>query len=544
MAKRIKRELKFDIFRVVLCLVQMRDKNMSFSFGNRFQLIQSIKSKGSELKRDAKLLSLNIAELTDREASLLCTSIGYIVPSPRCKTDLTINGKNYAIRCLNYTDRALVNHKVRTKYLNVCDILQMDITPFDKMIDEYWLLRECGIINEDIINSNELSPFARHMDYLKPILSHMAFCGCEERNSESADYILDYIDPSDYHSWKVYSEENYIDTIWNYLRFSFRADRGMPVAYEYNNPLWSEVTRWTHYILGQYKGALHIRVVAFDSSKSRVPNFLVRHKEQLEKMKANRGERDEIMIKIFLLESKMKGLPVPLDDGAVMIKTVGGKNYDFFDLPFRASWSELSDPIILYITDVCKISKAPALSKADVYVNNIGISLKSYCGKEPSLINQTTRSKILWVMEQINSPIIPLDNMVNNYWNLRLSKIITEDIKNSNLKCPFLKDKETDIDGKIYLKPLLNFFAFKGTGTRYSEEPADYVLEFYDPYDRSKWHIYSEENYIDAIWPRLRFSLRNKGMSSPSSTHYMKDKPWARIIDDNEIGSFNVRIEK
>ena len=47
--------------------------------------------------------------------------------------------------------------------------------------------------------------------------------------------------------------------------------------------------------------------------------------------------------------------------------------------------------------------------------------------------------------------IAPLDEMIKEYWNLRKSGKITEDITNTSPISPFRKYKE-------YLKPILEYF--------------------------------------------------------------------------------------
>ena len=475
----------------------------------------------------------------------ICERIGFCFPVLGSKCSITINGKNFYIRSMHHSDRPLVNHSTRDKYLAVCEKLGISIIPFDKAVNEYWRKRILGVINEDVQNSSDYSPFACLKEYLNPILTYMAFTSSIKRDTDGeydADYILDYKNSSDISTWHIYDKSNYIDAIWPYLRFSFRADRGMPKSYNPESDFFELIHPWTHYWKGQYKGALHIRIVSFDSNNPRAPKLLTRYKKEIESVKCNKGERDELIIKFFFIEARMKGLCLPINEQYEKISKVGSSPMkDYKDLPFNVTWNELSPPEIISLANICEINKAGKFDKADIFVNSIGISIKSQRGSAPTIINQTVRTGILRVMEHLNQTIIPLDNMINRYWNLRLSGVISEDTKAVDKNFPFMSDDL--IDGYSYLHPLLTYFAFDGTGTKDSDNPAELILEFKDPLKQKTWTYYSKENYIQAVWKRLVFSIRGKGLSNKSKKN-KQNKLWIRTVDDKEKGALNVRIEK
>ena len=174
-----------------------------------------------------------------------------------------------------------------------------------------------------------------------------------------------------------------------------------------------------------------------------------------------------------------------------------------------------------------------------MYVNGIGISVKSRRGEPPSIINQTTREKILRVMNSINAPIAPLDEIITNYWTLRKSNIIPEDIDNLNPKSPFREHLNI-------LKPLLDYFAFDGTGTKKSEEPAEYILSIGLPNDVSTWSYFSKENYIISIWEKLKFSIRSKGtpqIIDVNKTAHQLMLPWIQECENKKKGALSVRVK-
>ena len=105
------------------------------------------------------------------------------------------------------------------------------------------------------------------------------------------------------------------------------------------------------------------------------------------------------------------------------------------------------------------------------------------------------------------------------------------------------KQRDDLIDGYSYLHPLLTYFAFDGTGTKDSDNPAELILEFKDLLKQKTWTYYSKENYIQAVWNRLVFSIRGKGLSNKSKKN-KQNKLWIRTVDDKEKGALNVRIEK
>jgi hypothetical protein len=544
-----KLSLKDSICRVILRFLQLCDAETSIDIGFGLEKVKCVSFNGVKLHYPKDIKKIDIGQLTERDVLHICYDAGYR-PVFHSKTDITVNGHNLQIRCQDKTDRPLINHTTRDKYMAVCEEEGLDIKPLDKIVENYWQMRSLGIINEDVSNQIEYSPFRNHKEYLKPIFSRMFFDGIAPKNGLSADILLDYdgLEPWNCKTWHPYTRSNYIDYVWEHLRFSFRADRGMPKTYNPSDDTFRDIKPWAHEWKDKkgkkvYKGALHIRVANFDSDNPAAPVFITKNADTIQKIKANKGEFDEMIIKIFFVEARIKKMILPIGETPEIITSVGMKNHnnslcEFNDLPFMGEWNKMSVEEIYAISRHCNIVKANSSYKADVMVNHVGVSLKSQRGAAPSIINTTMRSKIKRVMDVLHQPMTNLDSMIDKYWNLRLKGIIGEDITNNDLRSPFLT--VNDEDGKKYLEPLLSYFAFDGTGSKDSPSPAKYVLEFDNPVDISTWTCYNKDNYINSIFFRLVFSIRNHNMPKPTA----EDVPWIKKIDGREKGQLNVRVAK
>lgn len=543
-------KLAEEIYFVVLRLLQLRHV---YARTKERPYISSVKYQGKELGWNPKLATINLKDLEAKEAIELGESVGFMGSKRGRKTDIAINNINIGIRCLNYTDRPLVNHSDRRKYESVCKKLGLDIAVLDEIIKEYWTRRRLAIFNEDCYYYSDLNPFLAHKDFLKELLTYMAFNSFNyEKSPKSSGFvvdsiaqILDYVTPWDESTWKVYTHSDYFDSIWSSLCFSMRGDKGMPVLSKLLSPEYEDVMKWVNVLPGkrgdlQYKGALHIRVKKFDSTK-KGKVFEEEFKEVIAAVKQNQGERDEYLLKLFLIECRRKKLSVPIGNTTQIVKTVGGKNHEYGEPVYWMKWNELSAEDLIYVCNSIQANKAGRFAKADVFINGIGISVKSERGAAPSLINHTTRDKILRVMKLIDSPILPLDQIVDKYWNLRLNGIIGEDIKNTDLNSPF-NDVKTSFP---VLKPLLNYFAFDGTGSRDSSEPAEFILSMQCPDDTNTWTYYTKEDFIDSVWSKLVFSLRSKStpqeLNEENVTHQLM-LPWIKEIDGKLKGALSVRI--
>ena len=545
-------KLSEEIYFVVLRLLQLRNIYTKTHKGLK---ISSVKYQGKELGWNPKLATIELKDLEAKEAIRLGQSLGFMGSKRGRKTDITINDINFAVRCLNHTNRPLVNHSDRRKYESICLKLGLDITVLDEIIKEYWIRRKLGIFNEDCFYYSDLNPFLAHKDFLKELLTYMAFNSFNyDKSPDSSEFvvdsitqILDYVNPWDDSTWRVYSHDNYFESIWSSLCFSMRGDKGMPVLGKLLSPEYEDVMKWVNVMPGkkgvtQYKGALHIRVKKFDSAqKGQV--FEDKYKEVIASVKQNQGERDEYLLKLFLIECRRKKLSVPIGDTTQIVKSVGGKNHEYGEPEYWLKWDELGAEDLIYVCNSVKANKAGKFAKADVFINGIGISVKSERGAAPSLINQTTRNGILRVMHSLNASILPLDKLIDEYWFLREKGIIGEDVRTHNSNSPF-SDKNICMP---ILKPLLNYFAFDGTGSQDSVEPAELILSLKTPNDINTWVYYTKEDFIESVWEKLVISIRSKGTPQDIAENPNKYElllPWIRKVENSYCGALNVRVAK
>ena len=196
------------------------------------------------------------------------------------------------------------------------------------------------------------------------------------------------------------------------------------------------------------------------------------------------------------------------------------------------------------LTSLCNqlgISKAGPYSKADVFLNGIGYSIKCTDGAPPALINHTNRLGWQKAATQSGVSISSLDLLINDYWNRRISGTIKEDVANSNPNSPFSAHLTT-------LKPYLDYFCFDGSGKKVSDHPAHGIIEFSDPCNIGTWKEFNRANYINLVWPNLVFSLRSKkGMPPDIDSINEPDRSsilqWSKTFQGSLRGALHVRFK-
>lgn len=253
----------------------------------------------------------------------------------------------------------------------------------------------------------------------------------------------------------------------------------------------------------------------------------------------NNGERAELLAKIYLIYLRDNRLAIP---GIGQITSVGFNGREYSPLNNILSIIETYDNDTLKsYGETLGITKAPASAKADVYINGIGYSLKFSGSALPALINHTHRSLILRVCNRIGLPITNLDNAIEEYWRLRLNREINEDIEIVDNKSPF---RHTAI--KNDLKELLKYFLFTGTGTKNSNNPASYLIEFSEYFNMNTWNILTPDQAIQSYINGLVISIRSKGMPSTysptsESTRDEEISIWTRYTDNKYKGCLHIR---
>lgn len=255
-------------------------------------------------------------------------------------------------------------------------------------------------------------------------------------------------------------------------------------------------------------------------------------------MGKNVGEYDELRIKLRLIELRDNSHKVTFNGKDIV--SVGLVD-EFAKLPKGTDLRAMSDKEIERLANQVGAGKAKGSYKADVNINGLGYSVKSHRSAPPAIVNHTPRWGWKRICDSLGVDISLLDGMVAKYFELRKAGIIGEDINNTDANSPFSQNKE-------YLRPILNYFLFQGTGVKNSEFPATYVLDCEDPYDTNTWNVYDKNDYLDLYWDKMKFSMRNKGFSSyPYTRDCDKWKnplcePWAVKIDGAFKGSLHIRV--
>lgn len=258
----------------------------------------------------------------------------------------------------------------------------------------------------------------------------------------------------------------------------------------------------------------------------------------------NQGERDESLVKLRLIEMRDNNIPIIINEEAVPVTSVGFNGIEYKSLPAQINLNDIEkqanvgnmDPL-KKITAACGINKAGRMDKADVMINGVGYSLKSHQAAPPAIVNHTPRNGWLRIAKEKNLDIRELDNIVASYWRLRKEGSIGEDVCASDANCPFAAKKE-------YLKPFLQYFLYEGTGSSRSKVPANAMLEFDKPLQETTWKI-TTDNYLDAVWNRLVFSVRNKGMNPkyPNCANAAEIAVWTEYFQGSYKGSLHVRVK-
>lgn len=257
-------------------------------------------------------------------------------------------------------------------------------------------------------------------------------------------------------------------------------------------------------------------------------------------MAKNVGEYDELRIKLRLIELRDSNNNVTIDGKTLCIDSVSLEQ-EFLSLPAGTNLQGMNDAEIEQLANSVGAGKAKGSYKADVNINGQGFSVKSHRSAPPAIVNHTPRWGWKRICDQLNISIEPLDKMVNEYFDLRSQGIIKEDVWNTDANSPFANNKE-------YLRPILNYFLFKGTGAKDSEYPAKFVLDCSDPYDVSTWKIHDEDSYLDKYWNEIKFSMREKGFEAYPYTRACDlwktslSQPWAIKFNGVFKGSLHVRV--
>ncbi len=257
----------------------------------------------------------------------------------------------------------------------------------------------------------------------------------------------------------------------------------------------------------------------------------------------NVGERDELIFKIYMTHKR--DLREELFGEIVESVSFNDVEFDSLSVGFDVcSMLRMDDFELNSLAASMGILKAPTGAKADVYINGAGISLKSMAAAPAALVNHTARPGFEFACLNANASIDILDGIIDDYWNKRMEGIITEDTRISDVNCPFKGHKE-------YMRPILEYFLFEGTGSKVSSFPADYIIEFNNPLDESTYRRLTKKDAVNDVWPKLIFSLRSKkGMPKDYNLNTYRGKNaasiarWVRYHSGDYRGALHIRATK
>ncbi len=248
---------EIEEMRLKLALAHLRDSNYDYSM----PYIGKIISVGleSEYKTTPFDNLGEIKNLTSNEVEKYSAEIGALKAPSKSKSDVLINGIGISLKCSAASPSAIVNHTHRKGFEFVCSNIGSSISVLDLMVDRYWELRSTGKIKEDTHVVDPLFPF-NDKNYFIPIVKYFLFKGTGSSiSTHPASYVLDFPDTTNPQTWKILSQEEIVDKLWNNLVFSIRS-KAMPKNYDPENSLFKSISRWSKFWQEKYRGTLHIRV--------------------------------------------------------------------------------------------------------------------------------------------------------------------------------------------------------------------------------------------------------------------------------------------
>ena len=154
------------------------------------------------------------------------------------------------------------------------------------------------------------------------------------------------------------------------------------------------------------------------------------------------------------------------------------------------------------------ICKSKNNSKADIFINDRGVSIKIFKQGYPAIINHTHRQNFLRVLKYLKLDIQTFDTCISEYHSLRQKNQIGEDILNTNPLSPFHKFKS-------YFRPILKYFLLEGSGRGFSQLPAETLLWVKPtaPIPQNWYWFLNSQQFINIVWDFLVFSIRDKGLN-------------------------------
>ena len=202
--------------------------------------------------------------LSNGQLAQIATQHGVRKAPLRCKADIIVNETlGISLKSHRKANPAVVNHTTRYGWEQACQHMRAEIEPLDEAVERYWLLRESGMIAEDVKNKSPQSPFRDYKEYFVPAIEYFLFYGTGTGLSQvSASTVLSFSDPTSPETWSFLRPSDVVSEAWPHLIFSVR-NKGMPTSFPdlRKNDLHKKysIDKWTRLCDGEYRGALHVR---------------------------------------------------------------------------------------------------------------------------------------------------------------------------------------------------------------------------------------------------------------------------------------------
>ena len=155
---------ELDEYMCILRLIELRQNGETLFFDK----INSVKSNGVEL--NDLPFDINLSHLRlENEILNIAKHCNFKKSPSNSKADIHINGIGFSIKSNRSSPPAIVNHTTRFGFVNVCKRLDVDIHQLDSIIDEYWIKRKKGILNNKILYSSKNDLITKKIPFVTQI---------------------------------------------------------------------------------------------------------------------------------------------------------------------------------------------------------------------------------------------------------------------------------------------------------------------------------------------------------------------------------------
>lgn len=172
--------------------------------------------------------------------------------------------------------------------------------------------------------------------------------------------------------------------------------------------------------------------------------------------------------------------------------------------------------------DLNSVKTQAALKKADIYLNDKGVSIKQSGGNFP--YNRLQRAGIIPVLKRLN--IKDLESIMNKFDD-EVKKYHTGFRVDRNIHWQELFDEES-------FKKLLKYLMMDGYPTKESKFPAEFILEAPKVVKSdSSINVFTFEEYFATFKDKIVFSIRRQWIGQKSNSEHKRATGLAKIINNS-----------